>query len=77
MKEIKVLGSGCPKCEELLAQVKDLVSQEGLDCQVVKVSDITEIVAAGVMMTPALMVDGEVKSVGKVPDRTEILSWLK
>jgi small redox-active disulfide protein 2 len=67
VKEIKVLGPGCPKCEKLMAQTEQAVSDLGLDCRVEKVTDIQEITSYGVMMTPALVVDGEVKVMGKVP----------
>ena len=77
MKEIKVLGPGCPKCETLLAGVKEVAAQLELECRIDKVTDIQEIVAHGVMMTPALVIDGEVKTVGKVPSKDEIIALLK
>jgi len=67
MKEVKVLGPGCPKCEKLLSAAKQAVSELGLDCTVEKVSDIGQITKYGIMITPALVVDGEVKFSGKVP----------
>ncbi len=76
MKQIKVLGPGCPKCEKLLEQTKKAVSDLGLDCTVEKVSDIQQIVSYGVMMTPALVVDDVVKVVGKVPSADEIKNML-
>ena len=67
MKEIKVLGPGCAKCQEMLQLTQQAVEQLGLNCPVEKVSDIQQIVEYGVMMTPALVVDGQVKISGKVP----------
>ncbi len=72
MKDIKVLGPGCAKCEELMEQTKMAVAELGLDCTITKISDIQEIVSYGVMMTPALIVDGEAKVVGKVPSLDEL-----
>jgi len=67
--EIKVLGPGCPKCQTLEKNTKDAVAELGLDAQIGKVTDINEI---GVFMTPGLVVDGEVKIVGKVASKDEI-----
>ena len=66
MKQIKVLGPGCYKCQKLLANTQAAVDQLGLECEVEKITDISEIMKHGVMMTPGLVVDGEVKSSGKV-----------
>lgn len=75
--EIKVLGTGCAKCEQLYETTRAAVEQAGMDPGlVVKVTDIDEILAHGVMMTPALVIDGEVKSTGKVPDSAQIVAWL-
>jgi small redox-active disulfide protein 2 len=70
--EIKVLGPGCPKCQTLEKNTKDAVAELGLDAQVGKVTDINEITNYGVFMTPGLVVDGEVKIVGKVASKDEI-----
>lgn len=64
--KIQVLGSGCPKCKTLTERVEEAVSALGLDCEVEKVTDINEIISFGVMMTPGLVIDGEIKSVGKL-----------
>jgi len=66
MKVIKVLGPGCSKCKRLTRNVSLAVEQLGLACAVEKVTDIQEMIAQGVMATPALVVDGELVSVGKV-----------
>jgi len=67
MKKIEILGTGCPKCKKLTQMTKQAVQEMDLDAEVVKVEDIQAIVATGVMMTPGLVVDGVVKSVGKIP----------
>lgn len=77
MKEIKVLGPGCPKCQELMKQTQRAVQDLGLDCTVEKVTDIMQITSYGVMMTPALVVDGKVKVTGKVPSLDDIKKMLE
>lgn len=66
MKKIQILGTGCPKCKQLERNAQAAAQALGLECQIVKVSDVNEIMNFGVMMTPALAVDGIVKAVGKV-----------
>jgi len=75
--EIKVLGAGCPRCEKTEKAVKEAVEETGVDAQIEKVTDVMEIAKYGVFGTPAVIVDGEVKSVGKVPLVEEIKKWLK
>ncbi len=74
--EIKVLGPGCPKCEEAEKLVRDTIAESGKEVSVTKVKDITEIAKHGVFMTPAIVVDGEVKSVGKIPSKEDIKGWI-
>ena len=74
--EIKVLGPGCPKCQQTETVVKEAVSESGLPADVVKVTDTMEIAKHGVFGTPAVVVDGEVKSVGKIPTKDEIKEWI-
>ena len=76
MKEIKVLGTGCPKCKKLAENTEAAAKELGIDYALTKVTDISEIMKFGVMMTPALAVDGEVKLVGKVPEADEIKQLL-
>lgn len=76
MREVKVLGPGCPKCRALEEEVRRVVAELGLPVEVEKVSDISEIIQYGVVLTPALVVDGEVKVSGRVPNRKEIEEWL-
>lgn len=74
--KIQILGTGCPKCKKL-AEMTDVAAQElGLDYELVKVTDINDIMQMGVMMTPALAVDGQVKVSGKVPSEEEIKALL-
>ena len=73
---VEILGTGCAKCNKLYQAAKEAVAAAGLDAEVVKVEDVTEIMKRGVMVTPALVVDGEVKLVGKVPKPAEIARML-
>ena len=73
--KIEILGSGCPKCKQLYNNVQEALKTTGNDAEVIKVEDINKITEYGIMMTPGLVVDGEVKSVGKVltPDEIKTL----
>ena len=74
--KLQVLGTGCPKCKKL-AELTDAAATElGLDYELEKVTDINDIMNMGVMMTPALAVDGQVKIAGRVPSTEEIKSYL-
>ena len=75
--KVQVLGSGCPKCKALAERVESVINEMGLDCEIVKVTDINEIMSFGVMMTPGLAVDGDVKSAGKLPSEEEIRDFLE
>ena len=75
--EIKVLGPGCPKCQQTEKVVKEAVSETGVAADVEKVTDLMKIAGYGVFGTPAVVVDGEVKSVGKIPSKEDVKSWLK
>lgn len=74
--KIEVLGTGCPKCKKLYEAAKDAVAKAGKAAEVVKVQDLTEIMNRGVMVTPALAVNGEVKVAGTVPKSDEIATML-
>jgi small redox-active disulfide protein 2 len=77
MKKIQILGTGCPKCKMLMANAEEAVKALGIEATVGKVEKITDIMAFGVMSTPALAVDGQVKSAGKalgVEDVKKILA---
>ncbi len=76
MKKIQILGTGCPKCNQL-AQAADTAAQElNLEYELTKVTELNEIMAFGVMVTPALVINGQVKTAGKVPSTEEIKSML-
>jgi len=77
MKELKVLGTGCAKCMKLLETAEAAAQELGLEYAVEKVQEIDRILEFGVMMTPALVVDGEVKVSGKVPTVDEVKSLLQ
>ena len=72
MKQILILGPGCKKCRTLTTLCEQVAAEMNLDCKIDKVTDIKEIISFGVMMTPGLVVDGEVKLVGKVPPVEEL-----
>ena len=75
--EIKVLGPGCPRCRTTEKNVKEAVAEAGIDAKVDKITDLKEISEYGVFGTPAVVVNGEVKSVGKIPEKEEIKSWIE
>ena len=72
MKTIQILGTGCAKCEKLAEHARQAAESLGLDYELVKIRDLNEIMAFGVMTTPGLAVDGKVLSMGKVPTPAEI-----
>ena len=75
--EIKILGPGCINCRKVEELVRDAVAEAGIAANIEKVSDIMQIAKYGVFGTPAVVVDGKVKSVGKIPKKDEILAWLE
>lgn len=75
--KIQILGTGCPKCQALAANADAAAKDLGIDYELVKVTDLNEITKFGVMMTPALAVDGTVRIVGKVPDVEAIKALLE
>ena len=77
MKKIQILGTGCPKCKKLAENAEAAARELEIEYQVEKVTEINEIMKFGVMMTPALAVDGQVKIVGKVPSSDEIKDMLQ
>ncbi len=74
--EIKILGTGCPKCKHLEKITRDVVTEEGLDARVDKVEDMMEIMSYGIVSTPGLVVDGKVKVSGRLPSKNEIKKLL-
>ncbi len=75
--KIEILGPGCFKCQTTAANAEQAIRELGIDAEIVKVEKIDEIMKYGVMMTPALVVDGEVKVAGKIPSVEEIKNWIK
>lgn len=76
MKLIQILGTGCPKCEKLKHNAEEAVKLAGVEALVEKITDIGQITSFGVMMTPAIAIDGEVKAMGHVLSPEEIKEWL-
>lgn len=74
--EIKVLGPGCPKCQQTEKIVKEAAAETGVDAVIGHVTDVMEIAGYGVFGTPAVVVDGKVKSIGKIPKKEEVKTWL-
>ena len=77
MKKIQILGTGCPKCKKLTENAEAAAKELGLEYEIEKVTDINDIMNFGVMMTPALVVDGDVKVVGNVSSVEEIKELIK
>lgn len=77
MKTIKILGTGCPKCKQTEANVKEAVSQLGIEANIIKVEDTQEIMAYNVLSTPVLVIDEQIKIKGKVAQVNEIIELLK
>jgi len=75
--EIKVLGPGCSRCKQVFELVRDVVAEEGIVADLEYVDDIAEFANYGVMITPALLINGEVKLAGKAPTRNQLVAWLK
>lgn len=75
-KEIKILGTGCPKCIKLSELAEQAAIELGIEYELEKVTDINDIISYGVMLTPALVVDGDVKVAGSVPSIDEITDYL-
>ena len=73
---MKILGTGCPNCLRLEALVREVATEAGLPLEVDKVTDIAEIMSYGVMATPGLVVDGQVKASGRVPAKAEVAALL-
>jgi len=75
--EIKVLGTGCAKCGKVYENVKKALEELGVDAEVEKVEDIDKIISFGVMMTPAVVINGKVKASGRIPSTEEIKKWIR
>lgn len=75
--DIKVLGPGCPKCRQTEEVVKNVLQETGVAADVEKVTGTMDIAGYGVFGTPAVVVDGEVKSVGKIPSKEDVKTWIQ
>ena len=75
--EIKVCGPGCANCTKAEKIVREAVSAAGVDAEILKISDFAEMAKLGVLSTPAIVINGRIKCVGKVPAKNEVLDWLK
>ena len=75
--KIEILGTGCPKCKKLSELVEDVVKELGVSAEIIKATDINKIIDYGVMVTPALVIDGGVIVAGKIPSKEEISNWIE
>jgi len=73
---IEILGTGCPKCKKLAQLAEEAVAELGVPAEIVKVTKINDIMSYGVMVTPALAINGDVKSAGRIPSKEEIKKWI-
>jgi small redox-active disulfide protein 2 len=77
MMKIQILGTGCPKCKKLLANTEQAIAELGLEAEIEKVTELKDIAQFGVMVTPALVVDGVLKTSGKVPNPQQLAKLLQ
>lgn len=75
--KIEILGTGCPKCKKLNELAEEAVNELNLSAEIIKITDINKIIDYGVMLTPALVIDGDVKVAGKIPCKQKIADWIK
>lgn len=75
--KIEILGTGCPKCKKLSELTQEVIQELGISAEISKVTNINEIIDYGVMVTPALVIDGDVKVAGKIPSKEEITGWIE
>ncbi len=74
--KIEILGTGCPKCKKTAENAEKAIKLSGVEAEIVKVEKINDIMDFGVMITPALAIDGEVKIAGKIPSPEQIVGWI-
>ncbi|MDD5680092.1 MAG: thioredoxin family protein [Candidatus Omnitrophica bacterium] len=74
--KIEILGMGCPKCKKLYENAQAAVKESGVQAEIIKVEDIQKIIDYGLMVTPAIVIDGEIKAAGKIPTPDEIKKWI-
>jgi len=75
--KIEILGTGCPKCKKLTELTEEIISELGISAEIIKVKDINKTIDYGIMVTPALVIDGDVKVVGKIPSKHEVTKWIE
>jgi len=75
--KIEILGTGCPKCKKLHELTEEIINELDVSAEIIKVTDINKIIDYGVMVTPALVIDGDVKVAGKIPEKKEIMAWIE
>lgn len=75
--KIEILGTGCSKCKKLTQLAQETVNELGISVEVVKIENIDEIVNYGVMITPAIAIDKQIKSAGRIPSKDELKKWIK
>lgn len=75
--KIEILGTGCPKCKKLNQLVEEAINELGVSAEIIKVTDINKIIDYGVMVTPALVIDKEIKVAGKIPSKQEVINWIE
>lgn len=75
--KIEILGPGCPKCKKLSELTAEAIKELGVSAEIAKVTDINIIIGYGVMLTPALVIDAELKIAGKIPSKKEITEWIE
>lgn len=75
--KVKVLGTGCPKCRSLYSLATDAIAESGVSAELEKVEKLADIMGYGVMMTPALVIDDQVMSSGRLPSVSQIVEWLR
>ena len=75
--KIEILGTGCPKCKKLTELTEEVINELGVSAEIIKVTDINKIIDYGVMVTPALVINGDIKVAGKIPEKEEIKKWIE
>jgi small redox-active disulfide protein 2 len=75
--KIQILGTGCAKCNKLYAEAEKAIAQAGLPVELEKIEKIEQMIQFGVMITPALVIDGKLKAAGKIPKADQIAAWIK
>ena len=75
--KIEILGTGCPKCKKTKELTKEVINELGVSAEIIEVTDINKIIDYGVMVTPALVIDGDVMVAGKIPEKEEVKKWIE